>query len=266
MASKRTGAVGIEYVSPEGLRLDGRRPGEIRRLRAAVGVEPAYDGSATFQMGNTLVVATVRGPAEGVGSGSSASATSGASGGAARVFCDYEQAPFSTKERRRRPRDRATTELGATIARVLEGVVQLQAYPPRACVHVCVRVVQNDGGARACALNAAVLACVDAGVPLADVVCACGAGVIDGTPVLDTSAAEEAAGGADVALALLARTGRVAMLETDARLPADVFRAAVALASTGTQLVYTQMCTVLRTAAAEALAARGSVAPKFSDL
>lgn len=260
MASKRTGAVGIEYVSPEGLRLDGRRPGEIRRLRAAVGVEPAYDGSATFQMGNTLVVATVRGPAEGV-----VPSGSGASGGA-RVCCDYEQAPFSTKDRRRRTRDRTTTEHGATIARVLEGVVQLQAYPPRAGVHVCVRVVQNDGGARACALNAAVLACVDAGVPLADVVCACGAGVIDGTPVLDTSAAEEAAGGADVALALLARTGQVAMLETDARLPADVFRAAVALASTGTQLVYTQMCAVLRASAAEALAARGAVAPKFSDL
>lgn len=255
MASKRSGAVGIEYVSPEGLRLDGRRPGEIRRLRAAVGVEPAYDGSATFQMGNTLVVATVRGPAEGV-----------VPAGGARVCCDYEPAPFSTKERRRRARDRAATELGATIARVLEGVVQLQAYPPRAGVHVCVRVVQNDGGARACALNAAVLACAAAGVPLADVVCACGAGVIDGTPVLDTSAAEEAAGGADVALALLARSGRVAMLETDARLPADVFRAAVALASTGTQLVYAQMCAVLRASAAHAISARGSVAPKFSDL
>lgn len=251
----RTGAAGTEYVSPEGLRLDGRRPGEIRRLQALLGVEPAYDGSAMFRMGNTLVVATVRGPAEGVTGGGQAPA---------RVACEFQQAPFSTKERRKRTRDRATTEASATIARALEGVVLLQAYPQRACVQVSVRVLQNDGGVRACALNAAVLACVDAGVPMADVVCACGAGAIDGTAILDMNAAEESAGGADVTLAVLARSGGVSVLEMDARVPADVFRAAVALAATGAQMVYRQMHTAMRARAEEALAARGT-AGKFAD-
>ena len=252
----RSGAVGTEYVSPEGLRLDGRRAGEIRRLQAFVGVEPAYDGSATFRMGNTLVVATVRGPAEGATGGGQSPA---------RVTCEYQQAPFSTKERRRRTRDRSTVEIGATIARALEGVIQLQAYPPRSCVYVCVRVIQNDGGARACALNAAVLACANAGVPMSDLVCACGAGAIDGTAILDMNAVEETAGGAECTLALLARTGQVSMLEMDARLSSDVFKEVVALASTGTQLVYSKMCTVLRGSAAESIAARGTVV-KYADL
>ena len=252
----RTGAIGTEYVSPEGLRLDGRRAGEIRRLQAFVGVEPAYDGSAMFRMGNTVVVATVRGPAEG---------TTGGGQTPIRVACEYQLAPFSAKERKRRTRDRSTVEAGATIARALEGVVQLQAYPPRACVHVCVRVMQNDGGARACALNAAVLACTDAGVPMADTICACSAGAIDGTAILDMNAAEESAGGAECTLALLAQTGQVSMLEMDSRLAADVFKEVVSLASKGTQLVYSKMCSAMRGSAAEAIAARGTVV-KFTDL
>ena len=43
----------IEYVSPEGLRVDGRRPKELRSLSAEMGVLATADGSATFQMGNT---------------------------------------------------------------------------------------------------------------------------------------------------------------------------------------------------------------------
>ena len=43
----------IEYVSPEGLRVDGRRPKELRALSADMGVLATADGSATFQMGNT---------------------------------------------------------------------------------------------------------------------------------------------------------------------------------------------------------------------
>lgn len=45
----------MEYVSPEGLRQDGRRPKELRQLGCQFGVLAKADGSATFQMGNTKV-------------------------------------------------------------------------------------------------------------------------------------------------------------------------------------------------------------------
>lgn len=45
----------MEFVSPEGLRLDGRRPKELRQLKAELGVLKSADGSAMFEMGNTKV-------------------------------------------------------------------------------------------------------------------------------------------------------------------------------------------------------------------
>ena len=45
----------MEFVSPEGLRLDGRRPLELRALKAEIGVLHDADGSAIFEMGNTKV-------------------------------------------------------------------------------------------------------------------------------------------------------------------------------------------------------------------
>ena len=45
----------MEYVSPEGLRLDGRRDKDLRKLNAIIGVLQSADGSATFEMGNTKV-------------------------------------------------------------------------------------------------------------------------------------------------------------------------------------------------------------------
>nr|GFA56678.1 exosome complex component RRP41 homolog [Tanacetum cinerariifolium] len=54
----------MEFVSPEGLRLDGRRPMEMRQLRAEIGTVSRADGSAVFEMGNTKVIAAVYGPRE----------------------------------------------------------------------------------------------------------------------------------------------------------------------------------------------------------
>ena len=47
-----------------GLRIDGRKPNELRRIQSEVGVFAQADGSATITQGNTKVVATVYGPHE----------------------------------------------------------------------------------------------------------------------------------------------------------------------------------------------------------
>ncbi|THG04222.1 hypothetical protein TEA_015412 [Camellia sinensis var. sinensis] len=54
----------MEFVSPEGFRLDGRRPMEMRQIRAEIGAVANADGSALFEMGNTKVIAAVYGPRE----------------------------------------------------------------------------------------------------------------------------------------------------------------------------------------------------------
>eukprot|EP00878_Enallax_costatus_P043616 GHUV01051645.1.p1 GENE.GHUV01051645.1~~GHUV01051645.1.p1 ORF type:complete len:105 (+),score=9.57 GHUV01051645.1:500-814(+) len=45
-----------EFVTSEGLRRDGRRAKELRRIRCQVGVLGDADGSAMFEMGNTQVL------------------------------------------------------------------------------------------------------------------------------------------------------------------------------------------------------------------
>lgn len=47
-----------------GLRVDGRKPNELRKISCEVGVFAQADGSAMLTQGNTKVVATVYGPHE----------------------------------------------------------------------------------------------------------------------------------------------------------------------------------------------------------
>ena len=54
----------FELLSDQDLRLDGRRAGELRRLRCRLGVFGQADGSAYLEMGNTKVLAAVYGPHE----------------------------------------------------------------------------------------------------------------------------------------------------------------------------------------------------------
>jgi len=54
----------MEFISPEGLRIDGRRVNELRKIRGQVGVFGEADGSAYLEMGNTKALAVVYGPRE----------------------------------------------------------------------------------------------------------------------------------------------------------------------------------------------------------
>ena len=55
---------GHELLSDQGLRADGRRSKELRRIRCRQGVYRQADGSAYLEQGNTKVLAAVYGPHE----------------------------------------------------------------------------------------------------------------------------------------------------------------------------------------------------------
>jgi len=55
---------GMTMLSDQGLRMDGRRPTELRKLSCRLGVFTQADGSAYIEQGNTKVLATVYGPHE----------------------------------------------------------------------------------------------------------------------------------------------------------------------------------------------------------
>ncbi|KAL0397972.1 UNVERIFIED_CONTAM: Exosome complex component RRP41 [Sesamum calycinum] len=164
----------MEYVNPEGLRLDGRRPMEMRQLRAEIGVVSKADGSAVFEMGNTKVIAAVYGPRE-------VQNRSQQSNDQALVRCEYSMANFSTGDRMRKPKgDRRSTEISLVIRQTMEACI-LTNLMPRSQIDIFVQVLQADGGTRSACINAATLALADAGIPMCDLVTSCSAGYLNGT-------------------------------------------------------------------------------------
>jgi hypothetical protein len=83
------------------LRLDGRRWNELRRIHAQISTQAAADGSSYFEMGNTKVLCTVTGPAEGRQSGQR-----GGKDNEAKVEVEIGFAGFSGVERRKRKTDK----------------------------------------------------------------------------------------------------------------------------------------------------------------
>lgn len=220
----------MEYVSPEGLRLDGRRPNEARQLRCQLGPLASADGSALFEMGNTKVLAAVYGPRE-------VTQRSQALHDRCVIRCEYSVASFATGERRKgRGRDRRSTELALVIRHTLEAAV-LTELMPRSQIDVVIQVLQADGGQRCCAVNAASMALADAGVPLRDTLASCTAGFLDGTPLLDINYQEEMGNGPELAVATLPRQQHVTLLQMEDKLPLDSFEGVLTLAQSGCDIV-----------------------------
>lgn len=59
---------GLELLSDQGYRIDGRKPTELRKVQARMGVFAQADGSAYLEQGNTKALAVVYGPHEVSGS------------------------------------------------------------------------------------------------------------------------------------------------------------------------------------------------------
>lgn len=55
---------GLELLSDQGYRLDGRKASELRKLQARMSVFAQADGSAYLEQGNTKALAVVYGPHE----------------------------------------------------------------------------------------------------------------------------------------------------------------------------------------------------------
>ncbi|TXG59153.1 hypothetical protein EZV62_016982 [Acer yangbiense] len=206
----------MEFVSPEGLRLDGRRPTEMRQLRAEIGVISKADGSAMFEMGNTKVIAAVYGPREVQNKGQQIIDH-------ALVRCEYSMANFSTGDRLRKPKgDRRSIEISLVIRQTMEACIMTHLMP-RSQIDIFVQVLQADGGTRSACINAATLALADAGIPMCDLVTSCSAGYLNSTPLLDLNYIEDSAGGADVTVGILPTLDKVTLLQMDAKLPTNIF-------------------------------------------
>ncbi|KAK4462929.1 3' exoribonuclease family, domain 1-domain-containing protein [Cladorrhinum samala] len=164
------------------LRVDGRRWNELRRINAQIRTQAAADGSSYLEMGHTKVMCVVTGPSEpGPRRGGVVGSAGGAGGGGgqskdAEVVVNIVIAGFSSVDRKRRGRgDKRTLEMQSTVANALAASLHIHLFP-HSQINVSLHVLSQDGSLLAALINAATLACVDAGIPMTDYVAACTAG------------------------------------------------------------------------------------------
>ncbi|KAI0293814.1 ribosomal protein S5 domain 2-type protein, partial [Russula brevipes] len=221
-----------------GFRSDGRRQYELREMAFDCTAQAGADGSARVAHGLTDVLVSVFGPRE-------ARVRAQTLHDRATIHVEATIAPFSASERRRRGRgDKRVLELAATIKATFEPVVQTSLYP-RSQIDIFVHVLQQDGGVLQAAVNATTVALVNAGVPLADYVCAVTGGVHAAAPMLDLTALEEA-DLPHVTVASMPRSGHLTLVSMETRLHVDRFEEILRLAGEAGAVIHKEMRAVVR--------------------
>ena len=183
------------------MRVDGRKPDELRPVAIATGVQEFAEGSVLIETGRTRVLCAV-------------SVEDGVppflrNTGQGWVTAEYSMLPRSTNTRTRRettPRGR-TQEIQRLIGRSLRAAVDMKALGERTLTADC-DVLQADGGTRTAAITGAYVAVriAVAGLmrqgdlsasPVRRAVAATSVGLVDGRVLLDLDYGEDHAADVD---------------------------------------------------------------------
>lgn len=225
-------------IDENGLRLDGRRPDELRPIRMEVGTLSRADGSAYIEHGKNKIVAAVYGPRE-------LHPRHLSLPDRALLRVTYRMASFSVTERKSPAPSRREHEISMIIRQALEPMLFLRKYP-RAAIDVFIQVLQADGGSRCASTTAASLALADAGIPMRGLVAACAVGKVDGQLVVDLSDIEDKEGEADVPIAMAYDRGEYTLLQMDGKLTRDELAKALEMAEKAIGKIYAMQQAVLR--------------------
>ncbi|MGA7923956.1 MAG: exosome complex exonuclease Rrp41 [Thermoplasmata archaeon] len=227
-----------ELLSPEGLRIDGRRLDELRPLKITAGALHQADGSAFVEWGANKVMAAVYGPRE-------VHPRHLQQNNKAIIQCRYNMAAFSVDERKRPGLDRRSQEISKVISEAFESVIFVEEFP-RTSIDVYIEVLQANAGTRCAGVVAASVALADAGIPMADLVPSVAAGKISGHVALDLKKEEDNYGEADLPMALVPQSGRLVLLQMEGHMTRAELSEALEMGIQGCHQIYGKMKEALR--------------------
>ena len=179
-------------------RADGRAADQLRPVKLTPDFIPTAEGSVLIEVGSTRVIctATVEDSVPGFVKGT----------GRGWITAEYSMLPRATQQRTPRDSNRGRTsgrsqEIQRLIGRSLRAIARLDTLGERSIMLDC-DVIQADGGTRTASITGAYvalgLACqrlVDLRIlrslPLTDAVAATSVGLVDGSPLLDLTYAED---------------------------------------------------------------------------
>jgi len=213
----------------DGIRVDGRKPDELRKIKIEAGVLYRADGSCYLEWGGNKILAAVYGPREALPRHIQDPTK-------ALVNARYNMASFSVQERKRPGPDRRSTEISKVTSEALEAVIFTELFP-RTTIDVNIEVLDAEAGTRCAGITAAAVALADAGIPMRDIPVACAAGKVDGVVVLDLTREEDQEGEADLPIAIAPRSEEILLLQMDGYLTYQEFEEAIELAIKGAKQV-----------------------------
>lgn len=219
-----------KLIDEKGVRVDGRKLGELRPTQMEVGTLDNADGSAYIEQGKNKILAAVYGPHE-VHPKHLARPDRGL------LRCRYHMAPFSVDERKSPAPSRREIELSMVIRKALEPSIFLEYYP-RTSIDLFIEVLQAHGGTRCAGITVASLALAEAGIPMRDLTAACAAGKVEGQIVLDLNDEEDKKGEADVPIAYMPNLEAITLLQMDGQLTLEEFEKATSLSLEGCRALY----------------------------
>ena len=220
----------LVLLDENGIRCDGRKIDETRKIMIKAGVLKNADGSAYIEFGDNKIVVGVFGPRD-VHPKHLANTDTGI------LRCRYHMSPFSVEERKKPAPSRREIEISKVIKEALKPAVMLEQFP-RTVVDIFIEVLQADGGSRCAALAAASVALADAGIPMRDMVSACAAGKVADTIILDVNNEEDQAGQADMPVGYMPNMEKITLIQLDGVLTPEEYKKCVETAIGGCKLVY----------------------------
>ncbi|MEM7813947.1 MAG: exosome complex exonuclease Rrp41 [Candidatus Aenigmatarchaeota archaeon] len=219
-----------EQLIVNGKRPDGRSLDELRPIEAKIGVLKRADGSAMFKFGKSWAIAGVYGPRKVLPRHEEQAER-------AILRTEYRMASFSTAERSRPGPSRRSQEISMVMRNAILPAIFLDEFP-RTAIDAVIEILEADASTRCAAINAAVLALADAGVPMRDLVSSCSAGVVNGQIVLDIAGKEDTAGELDLPVAYYHRKKELTLLQMDGIASPETVKQIIRTAIRGCEQVY----------------------------
>ena len=214
-------------------RPDGRKPNEIRKITAKVGIVPNADGSAMFAFGDTVAIAAVYGPKK-----MHPQHAQDPERGTLR--CNYNMLSFSVTERIRPGPNRRSTEIGKITEWALKPVVMIDEFQANV-VDVHINVLQANASTRCAGINAAAMALAHAGIPMKSLVQSVSIGKLDKHLVADLIKEEEdweeGEGATDIPITLTG-DGKISHIQLDGKISRKQLNEALELAREMSKEIY----------------------------
>src|SRR4030042_1995118 len=206
-------------------RPDGRKPNELRKISAKVGIVPNADGSAMFAFGDTIAIAAVYGPKK-MHPQHAQNPEKGT------LRCNYSMLSFSVTERIRPGPSRRSTEISKITEWALEPILMIKKYP-NMVIDVHINILQADASTRCAGINAAALALAQAGIPMKSLVSSVSIGKLDKQLVVDVIKEEEdweeGEGATDIPITLTG-DGKISHIQLDGKIGRKQLEEAIELA------------------------------------